>query len=304
MAITINNGIANIDGTPGAISGVFSNRPAALNVAEGTLYFATDTAAIYQAVAGSWINYAGGGGGTPGIDDVLAVGQLLTNNRILNAANFQLDIALVKVCNIFSNNGTTFFVQDDVIATTSNTANGFGYFVDFALRKLRLGDTQTLNNSTILNIDDITKTISSNFNGIENGFKLDFDFSIYKLGDFGALGILAEINLQSRNFIVSDTSTGDNFTLNFAAKTATLTDFNEIIFYNLSGGGLFVDFGASIIGDYNSIIATDCYLGVDAVNLTLLAGADLLVGSSGSVSGQHLKIKIGGNDYVIELRNP
>lgn len=63
MAILINNGVQNILGTPGAISGVFSDRPAAPDLAEGTLYFSTDTTTIYQVSAGAWIVYAGGGGG-------------------------------------------------------------------------------------------------------------------------------------------------------------------------------------------------------------------------------------------------
>jgi len=63
MSIIVNNGVQNILGTPGAISGVFADRPAAIDIAPGTLYFATDTAAIYQVVAGAWILYTGGGGG-------------------------------------------------------------------------------------------------------------------------------------------------------------------------------------------------------------------------------------------------
>jgi hypothetical protein len=63
MAIIINNGVENIEGTPGAISGVFSDRPAAPDLAEGTLYFSTDTTTIYQVNNGAWIVYTGGGGG-------------------------------------------------------------------------------------------------------------------------------------------------------------------------------------------------------------------------------------------------
>jgi hypothetical protein len=63
MSIIVNNGVQNILGTPGAISGVFADRPSATGVADGTLYFSTDTTAIYQAVSGAWILYTGGGGG-------------------------------------------------------------------------------------------------------------------------------------------------------------------------------------------------------------------------------------------------
>jgi len=72
MAILINNGVQNILGTPGAISGVFSDRPAAPNLAEGTLYFSTDTTTIYQVDNGVWIVYSGGGGGG-GVNSVIGI---------------------------------------------------------------------------------------------------------------------------------------------------------------------------------------------------------------------------------------
>jgi len=72
MAIIINNGVQNILGTPGAISGVAVDRPAAPDVAEGTLYFATDTFFLYQSIGGVWISYAGGGGGG-GVNSVIGI---------------------------------------------------------------------------------------------------------------------------------------------------------------------------------------------------------------------------------------
>jgi hypothetical protein len=63
MSIIVNNGVQNILGTPGAISGVFADRPAAIDIANGTLYFSTDTTTIYQVDNGAWIVYTGGGGG-------------------------------------------------------------------------------------------------------------------------------------------------------------------------------------------------------------------------------------------------
>ena len=44
--------------------------------------------------------------------------------------------------------------------------------------------------------------------------------------------------------------------------------------------------------------------GIDDSNQTLIASSNLIVGTSGSSSGNHLKINVGGNDYVIELKNP
>ena len=85
MAIIINNGVQNINGTPGAISGIFVDRPAAADVAEGTLYFATDTAAIYQTVSGSWVNYLGGGGGSQNLQQTLNIGNTAIDKSILTS---------------------------------------------------------------------------------------------------------------------------------------------------------------------------------------------------------------------------
>jgi len=65
MGILLNNSVVNVIGTPAAITDVFANRPAAADIADGSLFFANDTLAIYQVVAGVWQNYAGGGGGGP-----------------------------------------------------------------------------------------------------------------------------------------------------------------------------------------------------------------------------------------------
>jgi hypothetical protein len=325
MAISINNGIANIDGTPGAISGVFSNRPAAADLANGTLYFATDTAEIYQTVSGIWVNYAGGGGGTPGIDDVLSVGQLLTNNRFINASNFQLDIALVKICNIFSNNGTTFFVQDDVIATSSNTASGFGFFVDFAQRNLRLGDAGSSNNTTILNVDDFNSQVYSQFTGIVSGLKLDFANKIFDFGDVAGLNSFTSLRIDDQNQIITLRTGSSTFGL-------TLDFFNDILIFGdfATGSYLSIDNsqiarlyatdtivllcgdsglvannagGFTIIGDHDGLSNSTTF-GVNDLNQTLLASANLLTPNTTGQSGQYLKINVGGTDYVIDLRNP
>lgn len=59
MAISINNSVQNISGTPGIITGVFASRPAATNLAAGTIYISTDTAQIFTvSTGGAWITVA------------------------------------------------------------------------------------------------------------------------------------------------------------------------------------------------------------------------------------------------------
>jgi hypothetical protein len=344
MAITINNGIANIDGTPGAISGVFSNRPSAANVAEGTLYFATDTAAIYQAVAGIWVNYAGGGGGTPGIDDVLAVGQIFSNDRVINADNFDFTIENIKIFQLkdtstlaqfnFSQNQIEFFSNslgfqtdngNDLNIGDLSLVNGFvlrfdnsqqrlsivrqtaynGLDINFSSGVYQFGDYDNLAGNVSIgiesNIASRTLYVTDNLN--VTGLELNFNNLQYRLGDLTALGLEVLVNLQTREITLKDNSLPNLFNLNFATQTATLYDFTLINLFNSVGGGLFVAGSASYLGDYDGTVNGSLF-GIDDALQTLYATTNLLVGSSGSVSGQHLKINVAGTDYVIELKNP
>jgi len=147
MAILINNGVQNILGTPGAISGVFSDRPAAPDLAEGTLYFSTDTATIYQTVLGVWVTYAGGGGGSSvGINGLngtatIGLGGTLLNATAIDAASFELDFNNVKVFTV---------VDDKVFPTAINFGDGIfqttytnavtGIKLDFNAKNFYFGD--------------------------------------------------------------------------------------------------------------------------------------------------------------------
>lgn len=82
MAIVYNGGVINSGNTPQAITGLIADRPAATDVAEGTIYISTDTQEIFSAQAGSWISVSGGGGGSQNIDQVLAVGNTATSKTL------------------------------------------------------------------------------------------------------------------------------------------------------------------------------------------------------------------------------
>ena len=60
MGIIVNNGVTNISNTPGIITDVFDNRPAATTVAIGTLFISTNTQAIFTNVAGTWVQVGKG----------------------------------------------------------------------------------------------------------------------------------------------------------------------------------------------------------------------------------------------------
>ena len=170
MSISFNNSVANIVGTPGAASGVFADRPNAADVAEGTLYFATDTVEIYQVVAAAWVNYSGGGGvpgaangiSYDGLNYVLGgVGSPLIYDTTINADNHSFTLDEIKVLNFSSFNLTKFTLFDDIIKTQYGV-NDIGLNLDFENDIFWLGDYAFNNNGTVLKIDNQNQRIFLN----------------------------------------------------------------------------------------------------------------------------------------------
>jgi hypothetical protein len=234
MPITFNNGVANIVGTPGAISGVFADQPNAADVAEGTLYFSTDTVAIYQAVAGSWVNYSSGGGGLTSVDNGLVLAPTLTNvqfgglliqDTALNCGNFNLDFNNIKVFTAASSNGTNIVLKDDIIYAGIGSTQS-GYYLNLANRSYLFGDYGNSVNGTCIVIDDVNEICKTRYNNFDVGLKLDFANQTYYFGDFN--------NNNNGNSIVID-------------------DNNNAI-YTTKNSGFYLDFASFlfILGDYDT----------------------------------------------------
>lgn len=405
MAITVNNGVQNILGTPGSISDVIANRPAAADLADGTLFFAIDTLAIYQTVSGAWVNYSGGGGGsqnlqqtlnignsavdkaillssstglayqliynpagtvraalyptftgvqrtssddyvyntiagtTPyiiahnatgnresrfypsytqykdltsgailtvnapasisnntidfqnasgtlaflndialwGINSVLAVGEAFTNDRTMNMATFSLDMVGAKYINLQTTNQTGFYITDSYINAYSvgNALNGL--MIDFAGAVYQIGDFAVQGNyisyQTGLRVFQLVDQY------ILNGLYCDFANGQFRFGNLNS-GDYLEFN-SSQNAIYN----------------------SKLFFITYVASGLSCNGGQTFIGDIDTNVNGTVFA-VDDNNQTLIASGNLSVGSSGSSSGQHLKILVGGTPYVIELKNP
>lgn len=413
MAITINNGVQNILGTPGAISGVFANRPAAANVADGTLYFSTDTLAIYQAISGAWQAYSGGGGGgitnaNNGLSvfggNTAQLGGTLVKNTTINAANFDLFYTNGRKYNIdaqsyeftnsnlyksLSSDGSSMYVGCENLAGTVGVSMWFdrpnekiytlfnstytGLNLDFANNYFTFGDYNAINNGNFIVFDDQNNEIFLNNNNITQiyinqniinlGYLNGIDFSVYldysnaqlycryqnqQIGviikpnqyyyGFGTGGygnvINFEINDQFQQIITSLNYSALGLKIDFANSSFYLGDFdglnngtNIVVNDNtarigltandqlLLYGGNYVELRTSLnsslmldnnISKFGDTINTgnSSIFGVDDSNQTLIASFNLIVGTSGSSSGQHLKINVGGTDYVIELKNP
>jgi len=128
-----------------------------------------------------------------------------------------------------------------------------------------IGDyTQGFADGLTFSVTSSNNTIKTAFQGSDIGLKLEFNNNDYYFGNFGG----AHLNVAS---------------------------YDDAIYVNA--------IQAVYIGDYFGA-QNGTIFGVLDGSQTLDASANLLVGTSGSASGQHLKIRVGGNNYVIELKNP
>ena len=148
--IAFNNGVTNIKNTPGIISDTADNLPSAELVAVGTIYIETNTGTMKQSDGTNWYTIGGGAGATPGIDDVLAVNQLLTQTRVIQTNGNQLQIA----------NSSALMAQFD------------DNFINFGVINL-----------ANLKIDYSTNEIYTINNNVRQGLQLNFVTQNYQLGD-------------------------------------------------------------------------------------------------------------------------
>jgi hypothetical protein len=268
MAITLSNGVNNVNATPGINSNTFANRPAATDVAVGSIYIATDTGTIYQSNGTTWQTLGGGGGPTPtpGIDDVLAVGQLFTTGRTINAntnflhidgiTNFRVQSGGINVFNHSTGTGTRvqdgsslLNVQTAGILTTAPTGGGSvstqGFNFTWATRSYNFGNYGLGGNQTKIDILDTSQQIYFSNKGVTNGVYCDFSNKLYLYG---------RLNSGSEhNFEIDEVN---QFT---RAKFAGIVN------------GFSLDYSATVyqFGSFDTTLSQDTYININGNNGTI-----------------------------------
>jgi hypothetical protein len=198
--ISFNNGVANIEQTPGIAANTAALQPAATIVPVGTIYIQTDGGKIQRSNGTTWIDLGGGSGTTPGIDSVLGVAQLLTNNRSINTNGFVFSInsgadAMLQLnydYQILGNLNTSYIrVKQDTyqFLTGYNNVNR-GIVIDFFNKSYQLGEE-----GSHLIIDANFGTLNTKISGYKQGLEF-FTGYTYKLGDYDGKfnGTLINVN--------------------------------------------------------------------------------------------------------------
>lgn len=342
--IGLNFGVGNVAGTPGIISLPIAQRPSAASVADGMIFIDTGSSNIYQSRSGAWVAIGGGGGGTGGIDDVLAIGQVLTTNRIIDTDSYQFEIrdgsgnsywnSAPGLTRIWNNN-TYLDLQINTLKTYFSSGNT-GLYFDAITQLLQYGNCDNTNgNIGYLEIDfpkgQFTTIIdhgggpinyglySSYINGIifvgdkSNNFGLNIDtinsFTKFISGGGGRVPISWDFNADQYDF--GETSVIGNFLRINSGGYFTLIGGN---------GGAGIEISAnnydSYLGNwgplpginknyiYTSPVSSEVRITTQNFVLSDDGSGALLSGTAGGASGDHLVITIDGHQYKIALLNP
>lgn len=301
--------ISNLANTPGIEADTASVKPAASSVAIGTIYISTDTGTIERSDGSVWSTIGGGSGPTPGILDVLQVGQPLAGTQSIEFASNTF-VFTDNFANIFQ-----FFPDGDFICGKSGEARlnyqinpgSFQFYIDTPggangilldsnVHNYQLGDFDNQNNGNNFQINDQNNLIFTGNGGNTDGLSFDMANQVYDIG---------------------------NLTTNLTG--IRIDDGNEIITAQTIAGanGLKLDFKAGqrnfSLGDYQgNFNVTRFVLDDNATTATLKASTETIIDtgklnfpdpniettSSSGTSGNHLKVTVNGVDYVIELKNP
>jgi hypothetical protein len=304
MAITLSNGVNNVNATPGINSNTFANRPAATDVAVGSIYIATDTGQIYQSNGAAWITLGGGGGPTPtpGIDDVLSVNQPLSVAQVIEMAgnNFSFQDGFVNAIQFFPDGDFLYGKSGELRFNFQIFPGGGTFFLDTPLganhislectnKNYLLGDFLGQGNGNALQMFDNSELIQFTNKGFVNGINLDFGNQAYYFGRLNVgseKGMLIDEANNQIYFLNSGNTQGlslDYSSTNYkfgGIDTTVNPDIylninqnNGNLFVNYSGNdnGLLIDFSATkrfALGDYNGIF-NNTHIDIDDTNNTL-----------------------------------
>jgi len=142
-----------------------------------------------------------------------------------------------------------------------------------------IGDVTYMQNGTMLFISDTNSIINTKYQNTDQGLKLDFANTLYQFG---------QINGGNQTYINIDDQ--------FPTIRTYIGNINNGISFE---GTSTYKFG-QITGGNTKTFAID-----DAAAFGFqFSGTGITQATTGSASGQYLKVKVGGNDYVIELKNP
>jgi len=322
----VNNSAINFGSSAGLLSNTFNNRPA--QAAEGTLFMATDTLLMYRynSTDGIWQQIGGGG--------------VLSANNGLNIDNnvIKLGGELQEYTEIFLR-GKRFVLRENLAslqitpptynATSNYWSAGIYIFGNQYEGNYTLNDTNQCwlqilsgDGGVQYNEASICIGLDSQEQGIKSGFSFDFINAAFQFGDIPA-GNLIYLEGGGVDFRTNNMSNG--LFLGYSSNEYKFGNYNGSSFYKnfiSLTNGFFINsyenvfligentkavvylnnnLGIVYMGD-TAGINNNCVFGIDDNNQTLYGTSNLLSTTAGANTNQHLKIRVNGIDYKIQLK--
>lgn len=191
-----------------------------------------------------------------------------------------------------------------------------------------IGDVANGGSGTNINVLN-TGLIKTQYGGNDIGLKLDFANRNFYFGNdwqedtnlFGWFGMTAYAGSQQWNIKIKDTVDFNNFFTQFINVEEGFNQFvnsgNETSGFQQGSAQLYHSVTSPTYSSYvnltnesfyvaisNNSTSVSTFFNLDGANQRLEVSNNLKSATAGGNSGQHLKIRVGGTDYKIQLLNP
>jgi len=282
--MNVNFNILNQKDAPAIYEDSLINRPAPSF--RGRLFVDTDaptSTGIYRDTGTSWQLIAAPGSTPPPVLNIYTTNGTLNFDRTLNGANRSLVFLNLLQFNMICSNNIGLSINGPGQKIETRDLNGFpnGFLFEYNIKQYTFGQRNG-GNTTSFFINDTTQQIYTKNGGNLWGLYFDFLNNDYRIGRLSGNG--------SQMFLTPNVATMNlgNGTTTQAQCGLTASQCNFGFIPALGGELRFIGSNFSITG----------------ITSYIINGTGITSGTSGSTSGQHLKITINGTPYVIELKNP
>ena len=310
--IQFSSPVTNQKASPAVYASSLATRPAPQ--LPGRIFVDTDnpSTGMYRDTGTVWVQLSSGSGTVPDLQTVCNVGFLTDTDMTFLYEN---SLSTSKI---------GFLNQDvgDFAFDIFKKANEL-----FSIRALK---PSTVDEEMEIIFDAPNNTIKTSYNSIIEGLQLDFAKRNFYFGNdwqeatnlFGWFGMTPYEGSQQWNIKIKDTvdfnrifnqiyNSEEGFSSQIsdgASESSGFSQSNGQFYYSINSNTynsivqtLNESFYVSIINNSTSV-TTSFFL--DGANQRLEVSNNLKSATAGGNSGQHLKIRVGGTDYKIQLLNP
>jgi len=316
MSITLSNAVTNTGNTPNITTGNDANKGSATNYTFGSIFSAIDTANLYQSDGASWVNLSGGGGGTNPTPNFLPFNNAGTfadapiywdtqfnilysgDNSFFGNSGFSIDFMnnIYKFGDFGSSGGPNPSHLEIQYGSLYTICNGKvnGLSCSLPAYDYTFGDATDFNIGFQMEYN--SALMKTYFNNIVKGFNFNFNTNDYWLGDFDNQSVALKMSYNSKETFFYYDGNKDGIWFDYNNGNYYFGEFTGIA----NSTHIYLQDGAEAI-NFNSQ-SNSFSINLNNSNTCLGFSSNFITTNNGTAINQHLKINVGGTDYVIQLR--